>query len=99
MYKYRRVPVDKLKSKIDVKKYDKPAPLKKDLTVNTDIVRISLKQHIGAKSIPVVFKNQKIKQGELIADIPEKQLGAKIHSSLTGTVTDITENHIEIKKI
>ncbi|MBR2592701.1 MAG: electron transport complex protein RnfC, partial [Oscillospiraceae bacterium] len=65
------------------------------LPVNT--VHIPLKMHIGAPSVAVVQKGQTVTKGQLIADIPEKALGAKIHASISGVVTDITPDAIEIR--
>ncbi|MBU3192250.1 proline reductase-associated electron transfer protein PrdC [Clostridium bowmanii] len=56
--------------------------------------KFPLKMHVGAPSTPVVKEGQKVKRGECIAK-PEG-LGAKIHSSVTGKVTKITENEIFI---
>ncbi|MBZ9633115.1 proline reductase-associated electron transfer protein PrdC [Clostridium sp. FP1] len=56
--------------------------------------RFPLKMHVGAPSTTVVKEGQIVKRGECIAN-PEG-LGAKIHSSITGKVTKITENEIFI---
>ncbi len=96
MYEERRVPVEKLKLKIDVKKYDKDAPIKLNYIPNIKKVQIALQQHIGIKAIPKVRLEQKVKTGELIADIPANKVGARIHSSINGKVNKITDNYIEI---
>ncbi len=56
--------------------------------------KFPLKMHVGAPSMSVVKEGQVIKRGECIA-IPEG-LGAKIHSSIAGKVSKITENEILI---
>ncbi|MDR1129914.1 MAG: electron transport complex subunit RsxC [Prevotellaceae bacterium] len=63
------------------------------------IVQIFLSQHIGAPSTPVVAKGDRLKVGQLIA----KSTGfvsANIHSSVSGTVTniDLVADHIGVKK-
>jgi electron transport complex protein RnfC len=63
------------------------------------IVQIFLSQHIGAPATPVVAKGDKVKTGQLIA----KAMGfvsANIHSSVSGTVTniDMVADHLGVKK-
>jgi Na+-translocating ferredoxin:NAD+ oxidoreductase RnfC subunit len=38
-----------------------------------------------------------VTKGQLIADIPEKSLGAKIHASISGSVTEVTDGYIGIQ--
>ena len=65
--------------------------------LRTDVVRIPLKMHVGAPAVSVVSEGQQVKRGTMIADIREKALGAKIHASITGTVTKVTDDWIEIR--
>lgn len=97
MYSYRRVPLDKLKLKIDVKQYDKPAELKLE-EISIEKVKIPLSQHVGMKAVSVVLENQRIKKGDLIGDVPLDSLGARIHASITGTVTEVSDDYIVIEK-
>lgn len=55
-----------------------------------------LKQHIGAPSVPVVSKDQRVLRGQRIADRPQNALGANLFSSVTGTVTEVTQAQITI---
>lgn len=57
-------------------------------------VTILLKQHVGKPDKPLVEVGQRVKRGELIAE--PVGLGANIHTSLTGTVEDITDDAIII---
>jgi len=50
---------------------------------------ISLSQHIGSPCEPVVKVGDRVKLGQLIADVPEGKLGAKIHSPVSGKVASI----------
>jgi Na+-translocating ferredoxin:NAD+ oxidoreductase RnfC subunit len=94
----RKVPTKRLISRLGLTNYA-------DLDVKVEIkefipdsVNINLQQHIGMKALPVVKKGNKVKMGEIIASIPEGKLGANIHASISGTVKDITENQILIKR-
>lgn len=54
-----------------------------------------LKMHVGAPDVPVVKEGQLVKRGECIAE--PNGLGAKIHSSISGTVAKITSTEIVIQ--
>ena len=59
-------------------------------------VRIMLKQHIGAPCEPVVFEGDIVIEGQCIGQIPEKALGACVHSSINGRVVNISKDYIDI---
>ena len=48
-------------------------------------------------SVPVVREGDPVKKGDLVADIPEGKLGARIHSSIDGKVAKIKTDHILIE--
>lgn len=55
-----------------------------------------VKQHVGAPSVPIVKKDDKVKRGQMIASKPEGALGAHIYSSVSGKVAFVDENQIII---
>ena len=61
------------------------------------MVRLSLVQHIGAPSQPVVEVGQAVAKGDLVAQIPEGKLGANLHASISGTVTSVNSRRIVIE--
>ncbi|MGN1473467.1 MAG: electron transport complex subunit RsxC [Eubacteriales bacterium] len=52
---------------------------------------IPLSQHIGAQAVPTVAKGDKVCRGQVIG-IVENGLGCPVHSSVSGTVTEISEH-------
>lgn len=92
----KKLPTSRLIGRLGVGKYDVPAPMCPDFPEVRE-VRIPLKMHVGAPSVPVVAAGQAVAKGDLIADIPEGALGAKIHASIAGVVTAVTDRYIEIK--
>jgi Na+-translocating ferredoxin:NAD+ oxidoreductase RnfC subunit len=66
--------------------------------LKTDEVKIYTKQHIGAKAIPVVQRGDKVNEGDVLAKVEENLLGADIHASIPGIVTDVTEDFVIIKR-
>ncbi len=91
----RRVPLKQLMKRIDVLKYDKHTPYVEDSPKPTQ-VKVMLKQHVGSSAKPIVKLGAIVNEGTLIADIEEGKLGAKIHSSISGKVTHISEEFIRI---
>lgn len=61
-------------------------------------VRLSLRQGIGAPSVPVVKDGAAVKAGDRIAACPEKSLGSELHASVPGTIfIDPDGQYIEIR--
>ncbi len=94
---YRKIPIGRLISRLGLKAYNIKAPIL-DMEFQSDTVRIPLLQHIGAPSIPVVTLGQIVKSGDLIGRIPDNSLGAMVHASIDGEITEINNSFIEIKK-
>ncbi len=90
-----RVPTNRLMTRMGISRFDRQAPLT-DCDLAVDRVRLPLKMHIGAPSMPVVRAGDTVVKGQMIAAIPEKGLGAKIHASINGVVTEVAETYIEI---
>lgn len=93
----RRVPLTQLMKRMDVLKYDAKTPYVKNFPEPSK-VKIYLKQHVGAPANAVVKIGDKVNEGDLIADIETGKLGAKIHASISGTVTHVSEEFIRISK-
>lgn len=92
----RKVPSKRIVGRINLSKYDLPAPLStKEYTFDT--IQVPLKQHVGAAARPTVKVGARVKRGDMIGDIPENALGATVHASIDGTVTEITDSVIVIK--
>lgn len=90
----KRIPTERLLLRLDLKRYDSDAPLAGD--VDTELVRLPLKMHIGGPDEPVVSVGQRVEKGQLVAR--PKGMGANIHASISGTVTQVTGDLIEIRK-
>ena len=93
----KKVPVSRLVARLGLSKYDVPAPIQSK-ALTTDCVRIFLRMGVGAPSVPKVKIGDKVRKNQLIADIAEGKLGVKMHASISGTVSDITSDYIEIRR-
>jgi Na+-translocating ferredoxin:NAD+ oxidoreductase RnfC subunit len=93
----RLVPSKRIAIRMGLKKlYYLDAPLGK-LPTTFDLVKIPLKQHVGAPCVPVVSLGETVAEGQLIGTIPEGQLGANLHASIQGIIAKIDENAITIQ--
>lgn len=96
---YRRVPEERLTARLGLTRYDVEAPLQPDGFWKErrliHKVRINLSQHIGAPAVPVVEKGASVKAGQCIAK-PGQGLSVAIHSSVDGTVQEVTDRYITI---
>ncbi len=92
----RRIPLQHIVNRIGLANYEAPARFRSN-SGECHRVYIPLKQHAGAPSAPVVRTGDSVTQGELIAKIPDGKLGANIHASITGRITEISEDIIGIE--
>lgn len=90
MSKERRVPVPRLVNRLQLNKYVTLAPLV-EVDYRPKKVKIPLRQHIGSPAVPLVQPGQKVKKGDLIGEIPEGKLGARVHASISGVVGEVSD--------
>lgn len=84
----RHVPIKALMQKLGVRSYDRPAPWH-DISYDARKITLPLSQHVGAPAEAVVKVGDRITAGQVVADIPEGKLAARIHSSIDGTVSAV----------
>lgn len=95
MAKYRLIPVKRLITKLGLSDWYHDAPL--DQTDHpTETTTLLLRQHIGASTIPCVQKGERVTRGQCVADVPAGALGASIHASIDGIVSEITDQSITV---
>jgi len=84
----RRIPTQRLMERLQIKKYDQH-PRFDSREIPVDRVSIPLKQHLGAPARAVVKPGDRVKRGDLLGEIPDQALGARIHASLAGRVVSV----------
>ena len=55
-----------------------------------------LKQHTGSAR-PVVKAGARVREGDVVGEIPEKALGARVHAGAAGTVVAVDERAVTIE--
>lgn len=91
----RQIPTSRLIQRLDLEKYYGHTSYAGEFT--PPAVHIRLGQHIGAPATCVVTVGSSVRQGDLIGDIPDKAMGARVHASINGTVQAITDGVVTIR--
>ena len=91
----RRIPTSRLVSRLGLAGYEAHPHFAGDYTPSE--VRIPLRQHLGAPALAVVHAGDHVKTGDLIGEIPEGAMGARVHASIDGVVTAVENGIITIK--
>lgn len=93
---YRKIPMERLLARLNLTKYDVPAPLiEEEIAVKR--VTLLLSQHIGAAAIPVVAVGDSVEKGQQIAR-PAEGLSVAIHASISGKVMEISDKYVIVEK-
>jgi Na+-translocating ferredoxin:NAD+ oxidoreductase RnfC subunit len=92
----RQVPLKQLIMKLKLQDYDVEAPHNSE-KISINKVRIPLQQHIGKPAEAIVKKGEMVEEGQMIGKIPNEQLGANVHASIKGKVSQATSENIFIE--
>ena len=87
----RKIPLKRLMERLEVTKYDTHPPFYDD-DVRVRRVTIPLQQHLGKPAVPAVKAGDRVEKGDLIGEIPEGALGARVHASIDGVVESVGDN-------
>lgn len=94
-YDERKIPVDRIIKGLYLTDWDVPAPMV-GTRMTPRSVRVPLAQHVGAPAFARVKTGDRVGIGDVVGEIPENELGARIHASIDGTVTAVSD-HVEIR--
>ena len=94
---YRLVPSKRLIARLGLRNFDLPAPMA-EAGIVPQMIRIATRQHVGAPAEPIVAPGTRVEAGQMIGKIPEGALSAAIHSSISGVVSEVTADYIEIRR-
>ena len=84
----RRTPLTLLMKKLGIEEFDVPSRFVTQPYPGGH-VRLPLQQHLGQPARPIVSKGQRVRKGEVVGEIPEGQLGARVHASMDGVITEV----------
>jgi len=93
MHDGRRVPIRNLMQRLDIERYDHPAPFR-DLDLSPPRLVLPLRQHAGAPAVAAVAPGRRVAAGDPVATPPPDSLGAALHAPLAGTVASATADSL-----
>lgn len=96
MKDYRRVPLSMLVKRLKVADYECECPFT-DKVPQPSRVRVRMKQHAGKPALPTARKGDRVHPGDTIGRVPANDLGADIHASIAGSVTEVNDSFVEIQ--
>ncbi|MCG1013011.1 4Fe-4S dicluster domain-containing protein [Tepidanaerobacter sp. GT38] len=94
---WRKIPTNRLKVRLKLMEFDRPAFLVDGDFVKPPEVHIPMKQHIGAPAVPVVSVGDRVTKFQVVGRVPEDKLGCNIHASIDGTVVHCDGHKIVIR--
>ncbi|RJP77352.1 MAG: electron transport complex protein RnfC [Candidatus Zixiibacteriota bacterium] len=96
MRRFRRTAPDRLVRRYELSGYARKTPDPAILELQASTVRLPTRQGTGSPAVPVVHEGDRVTAGQVIGDIPEGKLGARLHASITGKVTYAGPDEIRI---
>lgn len=91
----RQIPTKRLIHRLDLARYDvHPGYVGEYVPF---VVKIPCSQHIGAPASCIVSVGDSVKAGDLIGEIPDKAMGARVHASIDGVVESVADGLITIR--
>jgi Na+-translocating ferredoxin:NAD+ oxidoreductase RnfC subunit len=93
----RRVPIKTLMKKMHILQYEHPAPFAEGTLAPSRVV-VMLKQSAGSPGQPFVSVGDRVAEGQVLSDVPEKTLGAAVHAPFAATVAEVTAHHIVLAR-
>ena len=94
----RLVSSSTLIDRLGIRRFVKDSVRKVDTVFSPDTIYVELKQHVGKTAEAVVKKGDKVKRGQIVAATAYEDLGTCMHTSIDGTVKDITDRFVIIGK-
>jgi Na+-translocating ferredoxin:NAD+ oxidoreductase RnfC subunit len=84
----RKIPTRRLTERLRISRYDgHPEFLTGQVRLTQAM--IPLRQHLGVAAVPVVKAGDRVNRGDLIGEIPDNALGARVHASIGGVVDSV----------
>ncbi|MDD4269466.1 MAG: 4Fe-4S dicluster domain-containing protein [Pirellulales bacterium] len=97
----RKAPTARLMQKLGLRAFRNVGPMVPEL-LEAQRVGIKLKQHIGAACEPAVAVGQAVAKGQVVGRRPSADgkpaLGAPVHASISGTVTEVRDGVVWIER-
>lgn len=95
MREARKVPTERVVQRCMLGGYDQKI-YDRGRQVEAHRVEVPLSQHIGAPAEPVVSEGTEVGCGDLLGELPEGSLGARVHAPIGGKITLVDDSRVMI---
>jgi len=92
----RRVPLSQLRRRLKIEDYERQTPYQA-VSLQPERVRIMLCQHVGKPAAATVRPGERVEKGAAVGRVGPEDLGADVHASISGTVSEVTGTYVEIR--
>ena len=92
----RGFPVPRLVARLDLSRFEAEAVFAESVAVS-ETVTLQVRQNVGAPGMLQVEAGAMIVKGQLVYAMPEKGIGAPVHSGVTGMVTYADDQKVMIR--
>jgi Na+-translocating ferredoxin:NAD+ oxidoreductase RnfC subunit len=93
---HRLVPHDRIVERTGLRPYEHALGF--GGRVEPERVAIPLGQHFGAAARPVVKVGEQVTRGQLVGDVGQDEIGARVHASIDGVVASVNHNVVIEKR-
>ncbi|MFC1608523.1 SLBB domain-containing protein [Candidatus Latescibacterota bacterium] len=98
LFEYRKLPALTYARKLGLAPYLGHTDFEPIGSFLPDVVRVPLRQHIGVPAIHVVNAGDTVRTGDVIGEIPENTLSARVHASVDGRVESVSDGFVVIRR-
>lgn len=91
MQRHRKISIARLTRKLGLVPYDRKAEFVDDGFAPSKVI-IPLSQHLGQPAEPMVAVGDRVTVGQKIGAVPDGKMGAHVHASINGVVTQVEKN-------
>lgn len=96
MREYLKIPMSRLLTRLDLVKYDVPAPFgEKNIKVKR--IKLPIMQSIGALPKVIVKVGDAVTVGQCVAQVAKDRLGVNLHAPIDGVISKIMDKYIIIE--
>ena len=95
-YEWSKIPKHRIMERLELTQFDRAHSFIK-LKEMPGMLTVLLKQHIGAPAVPVVSRGVRVTKGDVIGEIPQGQLGARVHAPADGIVSYVDNEKVIIE--
>ncbi len=92
---YRQIPSARLTRRLGLEKYDVDAPLREE-RLRPSRVTLLMNQHVGEPAAPVVNAGQEVLTGDVVGEVAEGSVGARVHASISGVIESASAEAVVI---